>query len=593
MCLLFMRSTKRFMESPPRIWAHIDITLHPQSKSSRTHTSRTWASAVRQKLEVGVRNSHPLELDRFKRSDRERSDHTGTSMLLVHILRCGLLMLCWTQHSSHGLQLKPDHDAMITGGHHTMSSTEHLEMKKAEHTIPPTKPSPASTVSHHTPHSAPCFVEDIFVALRECVGSDGELTSGSLTLFGICTATDSSPVLVAEEEDRETLTLTLHLPASPLLGLSPVLLLALDSPFRGGDLDVTFTSQSLQPNTQSACISGETQYILLTGEASESTIHQKWRISVETNNPEMKQSLKDLLIGGKSRSKIGISLLLLFSTRTGTDTSSSVASSETFSFLCELKHFLGDVLPHNQPRSPPLPLDSLSSLPPLSLDLSSSESLLAGLINSSFTTVFSFPRWGSISQVHPGQLAMSPALVEEVRQRLEQIGTQVNKVIREKEVGVKATERLERLKELSALPTKEQATGQSQFCAFLLLKALQTVAREYELQTRLRATRADSSNPVRASVCSLTSLTVSLERRLMGPNTANINNCRGSCAFPLTNANNHAVLLHFHIESGNVDERAPCCVPLAYEPLEVVDLNEHGTTLSIKPDMVAKECGCR
>lgn len=136
-----------------------------------------------------------------------------------------------------------------------------------------------------------------------------------------------------------------------------------------------------------------------------------------------------------------------------------MASSETFSFLCELKRFLGDVMPHNQPRSPPLPLDSLSSLPPLSLGLSSSESLLAGLINSSFATVFSFPRRGSSSRVHPGQLAMSPALVEEVRQRLEQIGTQVQEVMREKEVGDRAAERLERLRELSALPTKEQATG--------------------------------------------------------------------------------------------------------------------------------------
>lgn len=136
-------------------------------------------------------------------------------------------------------------------------------------------------------------------------------------------------------------------------------------------------------------------------------------------------------------------------------------------------------------------------------------------------------------------------------------------------------------------------TGQSQYRAFLLLKALQTVARAYEVQRGLRATRADPNNPVRANVCGLRSLTVSLERRLVGPNTANINNCHGSCAFPLANANNHAVLLNFHIESENADERPPCCVPVVYEALEVVDLNEHGTYLSIKPDVVAKECGCR
>uniref|UniRef100_A0A3B4TNX3 Anti-Mullerian hormone n=2 Tax=Seriola dumerili TaxID=41447 RepID=A0A3B4TNX3_SERDU len=517
-------------------------------------------------------------------------------MQLVNALCCGVLILCWPRHASYG------HLDIYT----------HMDIS-------------ASMVSHHAPHNAPCFVDDVFAVLREGVGNDGELTNASLTLFGICTVSDNSAgsvllklsnetsrnqrnglevlhptgVLVAEEDNRETLKLTFDLPPSPLLKQSPVLLLAFESPFKGGDLDVTFTSQSLQPNKQSACISGETQYILLTGKASEGTVHQQWRISVETNSPVMKKSLKDLLIGEKTGCKISITLLLLFSGGTRPDTrqthvsGSSLASSQTFSFLCELKRFLGDVLPQHHPESPPFQLESLPSMPPLSLGLSSSETLLAGLINSSFLTVFSFARWGSISQVHPGQLAMSPALVEEVRQRLGQIGMQIMEVIREKEVGHRATERLERLQEFSALPTMEQAAGQSQYCAFLLLKALQTVAREYELQRGLRATRADTNNPVRGSVCSVRSLTVNLERRLVGPSAANIKNCHGSCAFPLTNANDHVVLLHFHIESGNMNERAPCCVPVAYEPLEVVGLNEHGTYLSMIPDMVAKECGCR
>lgn len=135
--------------------------------------------------------------------------------------------------------------------------------------------------------------------------------------------------------------------------------------------------------------------------------------------------------------------------------------------------------------------------------------------------------------------------------------------------------------------------GESQYCAFLLLKALQTVSRAYEAEKTQRATRAGHNNSMGSNVCGLRSLTVSLERFLVGPNTANINNCRGSCGFPLVNAKNHAILLNFHIQSENVDERAPCCVPVAYEDLEVVDLNEHGTYLSIKPEVVAKECGCR
>ncbi|XP_038572094.1 muellerian-inhibiting factor [Micropterus salmoides] len=543
-------------------------------------------------------------------------------MLVLNVFYYGALMLCWTRlcvalQVSHGRPLIPAHGPTITGVHHT-ETTDGLEIKNAE---PSTETSSASTVSQHIPHHALCFVHDIFAALRD-VGNDGELTNFSLALFGICTVSENSSgsalldlaketnrnqinglevlqpagVLLAEEDKRGALKFTFDLPQSPLLKLNPVLLLAFESPLTGRNLDVTFTSQSLHPNTQSVCISGETQYIMLTGKASD--VHQKWRISVETKSPEMKQSLKDILIGGKSGSNFTMSPLLLFSGETGTDTrythvsGSSPASSQTSSFLCELKRFLGDVQPQDQPESSPVRLDSLQSLPPLTLGLSSSEALLAGLMNSSAPTFFSFSNWCSMFQVH-GELALSPALLEELRQMLEQTVMQIMEVIREEEVGHRATERLGRLKELSALPAKEPAAGDSQYRAFLLLKALKTVARTYEVQRGLRATRAGPNNPVRGNICGLRSLTVSLERRLMGPNSANINNCHGSCAFPLVNANNHAVLLNSHIESENVDERAPCCVPVAYEALEVVDWHEHGTSLSIKPDMVAKECGCR
>ncbi|MEQ2181372.1 hypothetical protein GOODEAATRI_010908, partial [Goodea atripinnis] len=132
---------------------------------------------------------------------------------------------------------------------------------------------------------------------------------------------------------------------------------------------------------------------------------------------------------------------------------------------------------------------------------------------------------------------------------------------------------------------------ESQYCAFLLLKALQTVTRTYNMQKKLRATRAGPST--RGPICGLGSLTVSLEKLLLGPQSADLNNCRGSCTFPLTNSNNHAVLLSYHIERGDMNERGPCCVPLAYDPLEVIDWNDEGSFLSIKPDMIAKECGCR
>lgn len=148
--------------------------------------------------------------------------------------------------------------------HHVICS-----LLNAEHTPPS-----ASTVSHHGPHSAPCFVDDIFAALREGVGSHGELTNRSLAQFGICTESDSSSVLLqlAKETNKNqgnglevlhpgggirgvkdetgTLVLTFELSLSPLLKVNPVLLLAFESPLTGRNLDITFTSQSLHPSTQ-------------------------------------------------------------------------------------------------------------------------------------------------------------------------------------------------------------------------------------------------------------------------------------------------------------------------------------------------------
>lgn len=55
-----------------------------------------------------------------------------------------------------------------------------------------TKTSPASTVSHLVGQSAPCFLDDIFAVMSERLGDDGELTNGSLTLFGVCKVSDNS-----------------------------------------------------------------------------------------------------------------------------------------------------------------------------------------------------------------------------------------------------------------------------------------------------------------------------------------------------------------------------------------------------------------
>lgn len=143
-----------------------------------------------------------------------------------------------------------------------------------------------------------------------------------------------------------------------------------------------------------------------------------------------------------------------------------------------------------------------------------------------------------------------------------------------------------------------RSPGERQYRAFLLLKALQAVAQAYEVQRGLRAARAgqqqeDGCHARGQTVCGLQSLTVSLAEHLVGPDTADIHNCHGTCGYPLQNGNNHAILLNAQIRGGRAMERPLCCVPVAYEDLQVVELNAHGTYLSIKPNMVAKECGCR
>ncbi|KAM8875867.1 muellerian-inhibiting factor isoform 2-T2 [Spinachia spinachia] len=491
---------------------------------------------------------------------------------------------------------------------------------------------------------APCFADDTHAALRDAVGSDGDLANRSRSRFGICGAsggssasallwlakeTSGSParglevlrpaaVLISEEGERGTQVLTFDLPPSPLLRRSPVLLLAFEGPPAGGNLDVTFTGPSLHPPAQTACISAETWYITLTGKASEADEAQKWRISAEAKSPDMSEisvtrvpvaaapssnapllagrSLKEILTGGKSGGNIGVVPLLLFSEERGTDAryhlNSTPASSQT-SFLCELRRFLGDALPQDHRAPSPLQLDSLKSLPPLTLGPSTGDALLAGLMDSSPVTVFSFRSRASGFQAHRGELAFSPRLLEELRRRLEVEVVKITALMRGEHVGRGATHRLERLRELSAFPTKEPAPGERQYRAFLLLKALQTVARAYEAQRGQRATRAGPDIAARANRCGLKSLSVTLKKHQELPNIININNCHGSCAYPLTNATNHAVLLNYHVEVDNGDERAPCCVPVAYEALEIVQVKDHGTEISLKPEMVATECECR
>ncbi|XP_061680947.1 muellerian-inhibiting factor isoform X2 [Syngnathoides biaculeatus] len=524
------------------------------------------------------------------------------------ILRRVLLMLCWTGccRRCAGLPDSPGWwpEASITATKRPVAAAEDGGEGS------PTPLQRRSTVAALLPRrNTACFQEDLLAAMREALRDDGQLTLGGSALFGTCAASGNFTVLsdlvkdvkqgrgievlhpsevFLMEEAGEVLTLNFGIPQSPLLqhNPNPVLLLALGSPVSGGvPEEITFVSRSLQPNAQTMCISEGSQYFLLTGKAS--PVPQRWMISIDAKSPDMKKRMKELLVGGSTR-RSSVAAVLLF--LRDEDASRKVpSSSRTLSFLCELRRFLSDTLPRNRLDSPPLRLDSLQALPPVTLGPSSSESALAELINSSAPTIFSFT--GSRYHVHRGELAMPPDLLDQLRHGLELNLLRIRGVLRDKDGGQRSIKRLQRLWDLCDFPKVDLPSGESQYCAFLLLKALKTVGRETSPQPR--ATRAEPGPVAGETACRLKSLTVCLESFLVGPNTANINNCHGRCAFPLVNTKNHAVLLNSHIERGEAAERSPCCVPTAYEPLEVVDLNQDGTHLTTHPDIVAKQCGCR
>lgn len=444
------------------------------------------------------------------------------------------------------------------------------------------------------PHNAPCFVDDILATLRESLGENGQLRHDSLAPFAVCTdnslmfmqmtaqasnndfgALYSTEVLVTMEKDKKTLTLTFDPPKYPEMMLKPVLLLSPENMIKTSG--ISFSSPLLNPNTQTPCTSDETKYILLTGK--EGFFPQTWKIIISQTSPNTEQDAAD----GATGSTISIFALLLFSTQRGTDTSPPNSSDFSHnSFLCELRHFLVQSFPQDH-DGPVVNLESLQSVSSQPIGLSSSESLLAGLINSSAPTILSFAQ-RSMLHAHHEELALSSALLGELRQRLEQTLVHVLEVMKE---DGRARGRLQRLKQLSGFPFSQHVEGKLQYRAFLLLKVLQTASHALSPPRGQRSTRASRS------VCGLASLSVSLQRYVIAPTMATINNCQGSCSWPVIRGSNHAIMLNSHIESGNTDTRAPCCVPVAYDPLEVVKLEEKETSLETEPNMVATECECR
>lgn len=152
--------------------------------------------------------------------------------------------------------------------------------------------------------------------------------------------------------------------------------------------------------------------------------------------------------------------------------------SRTYQFLCELQRFLSDAFPQKKASSSPnghvFPLATLSSLPHLTLGESSSESLLLGLLNSTTPTLFSFPWRGTGLLGHRVALSLQPPMLAMLRQGLVDALAQ----FRSEEVGAgRLTDRLQRLRELSALPAEDvdQSGGEKTFLfAFTAIRIIYT-----------------------------------------------------------------------------------------------------------------------
>ncbi|XP_016298101.1 muellerian-inhibiting factor-like isoform X2 [Sinocyclocheilus anshuiensis] len=419
----------------------------------------------------------------------------------------------------------------------------------------------------------------------------------------------------AEKEGEMTLTLTFPRHAQLTSPASVTLLFSVDS-IKGDGLRMKFKSHSIHPNTQTVCISEATRFLILTGGQSHAHVHLKLSVTIETwkdeNKPKPSVSeLQEVLMRKVDGCNMSMRPILVFLSDRDEQRTPHLKyhrnpldekpPSRTYLFLCELQKFLSDILPQKEGPAPQrganaVSLDALHSLPPLSLGVSSTVSLLSGLVNSSTPTVFVFPERQQGLQTHRVEVTLDSPLLSVLRMRLDEAMAQV----KQQEVGQKVIDRLQKLSELSALsPDGEDDEAvdknrkEAQYRSILLLKALQVVLLTWEVERAQRAARADEDGSSVPSQCRLQSLTVSLRKFLLEPSTANINNCEGVCGFPLTNANNHAILLNSHIQSGQPVNRSLCCVPVDFDDLCVIELESEGTNIFFKTNVVATKCECR
>ncbi|KAF7703606.1 muellerian-inhibiting factor [Silurus meridionalis] len=470
----------------------------------------------------------------------------------------------------------------------------------------------------------PDALQEVLLAFQQVWNKDSSLVKQEFSQLGFCSQHDGArhsqfetpqidndtPECLHSKkehwdvEEDGTIGLTLHF-ANPEKcyeqTISVVLLFFINSS-NTDFLKIKFSSQHLQPNTQVVCVSQATRFLVLTGVQAEGFIYEKVKLRMEVQNDSDKKiglaELQAVMHRTKTRVKQSSPVILLFSKKP--EHENVPHENGTFLFLCELQKFLNEVSPQGNPLLAQHEVRTLSpgvlhSLPPLTLGVSSSESLLLELVNSTNPTVFYFPRQTSGLTAHRVELDLQPSLLSVLKFKLDQALAQV----RTEEVGRDAMDTLRILSVLSALPEDGEApeTGlenqrKVQYRAVLLLKALQAVLGAWAVERAQRAARGGEEGP-KLSQCRLESFTVSLEKYLLQPTTANIKNCEGACGFPLINGNNHAILLNSHLQSGQPLNRTLCCVPVAYDDLCVIEVYNDDTTISYKTNMVAKECGCR
>ncbi|XP_074834150.1 muellerian-inhibiting factor [Carettochelys insculpta] len=142
----------------------------------------------------------------------------------------------------------------------------------------------------------------------------------------------------------------------------------------------------------------------------------------------------------------------------------------------------------------------------------------------------------------------------------------------------------------------ELPQGHRKLRTLLLLKALQTVQAHW--QEKRKVSRQNRSAGPQA-YCRLQELTVELhyEKFIIVPERYIANNCEGPCRRPLsariTDYSSHTVLLLGMQERGAPLRRTPCCVPVKYSDKEIISITAEGVQVTVFPNMVAEECGCR